>query len=284
MALMCLRLDDVHGGTPAGLLGVLDERVWAGRAVTLGVIPFPARGCLGVDGTLREVPGWPRRSLAADGLLAYLEDRSSRGMAEVAVHGLTHADHRLRGGGAVAELVSPGPERVEWLLRVLRGFRERFGGQTLIPPHNFLDHEVEGLCLAAGFNVLRAVMDHEVARFGLDPGSPGARAEAKRRRPWYPVGPVIVAYQSAAIWADRARRRGISPEALADEVMAVVRPAGAGVVTFHWWDFLDRNGRLDEWFTDFAAGFLSACERLGASGFLTPPALARQRAPVEDLS
>lgn len=79
MAVVCLRLDDVHGGTPVDLLRTLDERVWAGRPVTLGVIPFPARGCLGAAGSLREIPGVSRRSLADERLRAYLEARSSSG-------------------------------------------------------------------------------------------------------------------------------------------------------------------------------------------------------------
>lgn len=278
MALLCLRLDDVHGGTPVGLLRVLDERVWAGRPVTLGVIPFPARGCLGVPGTLRAMRGWPRRSLANGELADYLGARSWSGMAEIAVHGLTHADHRLAGGGTAAELVRPGRNRVDWLLRVLGDFRDRFGGQTLVPPHNFIDAEVEVRFLAAGFHVSRAVMDWEVARLGLDPRSQVDRAEAKRRRPWYWAGRALVVYQSAAVSAAGIRRRRISPEALAAEVMAVAGPAGAGVVTFHWWDFVDGDGRLDECFAALTARFLATCEGLSMSGFLTLPALARELA------
>jgi hypothetical protein len=276
MAFVCLRLDDVHGGTPLGLLRVPEQRVWSGRAVTLAVIPFPARGCLGAQGMGRELPGWPRRSLVSCGLADYLEVLSGQGLAEIGVHGLTHADHRLAGGGAGAELVSPSPARVEWLLRVLGDFRDRFGGQTLVPPHNFLDAGVEKRCAAAGFHVSRAVMDDEVARLGLDPGSPAARAEAKRRRPWYHAGEALVVYQTAAVSADTVSRRMISPEDLAAEVMSLVVTAGVGVVTFHWWDFVNGHGRLSALFADFAAEFLAGCERLGADGFLTLPALARE--------
>jgi hypothetical protein len=281
VAVVCLRLDDVHGGTPVDLLRTLDERVWAGRPVTLGVIPFPARGCLGAAGSLREIPGVSRRSLADERLRAYLEARSSSGAAEVAVHGVTHADHRSAGGPAVAELVAPSAARVAWLLRELDGFRARFGGATLIPPHNFIDAGVEERCLAAGFHVSRAVMSDEVARLGLDPRSAGARAEAKRRRPWYAAGAGLVVYQSAAVWADPVRRRGVSPEAQAVAVMDVVRPAGVGVVTFHWWDFLGRDGRVDEESAGFATGFLAACGRLGAEEFSTVPVLARHLAAHE---
>lgn len=57
MVSVCLRVDDVHGSTPVWLLRLVDERVWAERPLVLGVIPFPARGCLGERATLREVPG-----------------------------------------------------------------------------------------------------------------------------------------------------------------------------------------------------------------------------------
>jgi hypothetical protein len=165
---------------------------------------------------------------------------------------------------------------VAWLLRALEEFRAQFGGATLIPPHNFVDSVVEEQCLAAGFHVSRAVMNDEVARLGLDPRSAGARAEAKRRRPWYSAGTGLVVYQSAAVWADPVRRRGISPEARAVAVMDVARPAGVGVVTFHWWDFLCPDGRVDEEAIGFAAEFLAACGRLGAEDFSTLPLLARR--------
>jgi hypothetical protein len=159
-------------------------------------------------------------------------------------------------------------------MRVLDDFRYRFGGQTLIPPHNFLDARVEERCVAAGFHVSRAITDYEVARLGLDPGSSAARAEAKRRRPWYLAGQALVVYQSAAVSADRVRRQRISPEVLAAEVMSVVGAASVGVVTFHWWDFVNENGYLSEWFAAYAVRFLAGCERLGADGFLTLSALA----------
>ena len=254
------------------LLRALDERVWAGRQVTLGVIPFPARGCLGAEGSLREIGGESRRTLANRALRVYLEERSSSGAAEVAVHGVTHADHR---SPAVAELVAPSERRVAWLLRAPEEFRARFGGATLIPPHNFVDSGVEERCLAAGFHVSRAVMNDEVARLGLDPRSAEARAEAKRRRPWYSAGTGLVVYQSASVWAGPARRRGVSPEARAVAVMGTVRPAGVGVATFHWWDFLCEDGRVDEEAIGFAAEFVAACGRLGAEDFSTVPLLAR---------
>jgi hypothetical protein len=258
---VCLRVDDVHGLTPVWLLRLVDERVWAGRPLVLGVIPFPARGCLGERATLREVPGGSRASLANAELLDYLDGRRVGGLAEIAVHGLTHADHSSPGGRAVAELVSPSAARVEWLMRVLRRWRERFESRTVVPPHNFIDSAVEVRCLEEGFHVCRAVMDHEVAGLGLDPARMADRTEAKRRRPFRRVGSRVVFYQSAAVWAERVRRGGISPQMMAESIMSIVVPAGVGVVTFHWWDFLLPSGAVNEEFVVFTTEWLRACER-----------------------
>jgi hypothetical protein len=262
MVSVCLRVDDVHGSTPVWLLRLVDERVWAGRPVVLGVIPFPARGCLGERATLREVPGGSRASLANAALRDYLDGRRFGGLAEIAVHGLTHADHPSPAGPVVAELVSPSSARVEWLMRALWRWRERCDSRTVVPPHNFIDSAVEARCLDEGFHVCRAVMDHEVAALGLDPQRMADRAEAKRRRPFRRAGSSVVLYQSTAVWAERVRRDGISPQVMAESIMSIAGPAGVGVVTFHWWDFLRPNGAVNEEFVAFTTDLLRACDRL----------------------
>ncbi|MGH3825562.1 MAG: hypothetical protein ACRDQX_00075 [Pseudonocardiaceae bacterium] len=282
MVMVCLRVDDVHGQTPVWLLREVDERVSAGRPVVLGVIPFPARGCLGERAGragLRESPSGSRASLANSELLEYVDNRQAGGLAEIAVHGLTHANHRSPAGPAVAELVAPSAARVEWLMATLRRWRERFGSQTLVPPHNFIDSAVAARCLGEGFHVCRAVMDDEVAALGLDPRRMADRAEAKRRRPYRVVGSSVVVYQTAAVWADRARK--VSARSMAESIMAVAGPAGVGVVTFHWWDFLRPGGPVNEEFVRFAQDVLRACEDLVGVDYLTISQLAdRVRAPV----
>ncbi|MGB6163310.1 MAG: hypothetical protein WCF33_21335 [Pseudonocardiaceae bacterium] len=274
MVSVCLRVDDVHGFTPVWLLRQLDERVWTDRPVVLGTIPFPSRGCLGERATLRETPGGSRASLANAALLDYLDERRFCGLAEIAVHGLTHADHPSPAGPAVAELMSPSAARVEWLMRALRRWRERCDSRTVIPPHNFIDSTVEAGCLGEGFHVCRAVMDHEVAALGLDPARMADRAEAKRRRPFHRAGFSVVFYQSAAVWAQRARQGGISPQVMAESIMSVVVPARVGVVTFHWWDFLLPSGAVNEEFVVFTIDLLRACERLAVVEYLTISQLA----------
>lgn len=274
MVAVCLRVDDVHGQTPVWLLGDVDERVWAGRPVVLGTIPFPARGCLGERAALRETSGGSRASLANSALLDYLDDRRAGGMAEIAVHGLTHADHRSPAGPAVAELVAPSSARVGWLMATLGRWRERFDSQTLVPPHNFIDSTVAARCLDEGFHVCRALMDDDVAALGLDPRGMADRAEAKRRRPFRVVGSGVVIYQSAAVWADRVGRGTASPQSMAELIMSVAGPAGVAVVTFHWWDFLRPNGSVNEEFVEFTTDVLRACERREAVEYLTISQLA----------
>ncbi|MGH3865296.1 MAG: hypothetical protein ACRDQ4_03995 [Pseudonocardiaceae bacterium] len=286
MVVVCLRVDDVYGQTPVWLLREVDERVWAGRPVVLGVVPFPARGCLGERAGLRESSGQSRAgqsraSLANSALLGYLDDRRGGGLAEVAVHGLTHANHRSPAGPTVAELVAPSAARVEWLLVTLRRWRERFGSRTLVPPHNVIDSTVAARCLGEGFHVCRAVMDDEVAALGLDPRRMADRAEAKRRRPYRVVGSGVVVYQSAAVWADPVGGGEGSARSVAESIMAVVGPAGVGVVTFHWWDVLRSGGGVNEEFVRFARDVLRACEDLMGVEYLTISQLAdRVRAPV----
>ncbi|MGH3806140.1 MAG: hypothetical protein ACRDRU_05800 [Pseudonocardiaceae bacterium] len=281
MVAVCLRVDDVYGQTPVWLLREVDERVWAGRHVVLGTIPFPARGCLGERAGLRESSGQSRASLANSALLGYLDDRRAGGLAEIAVHGLTHANHRSPAGPVVAELVAPSVARVEWLMATLRRWRERFGSQTLVPPHNFIDSTVAARCLGEGFHVCRAVMDDEVAALGLDLRRMADRAEAKRRRPYKVVGSGVVVYQSAAVWADRVGKGKVSARSMAESIMAVVGPAGVGVVTFHWWNFLRPGSGVNEEFVRFTQDVLRACEDLVGVEYLTISQLAdRVRAPV----
>ncbi len=267
MATICLRLDDIHGGTPLHLLTLLDQRVWRNRPVVLGVIPFPAHRCLGDPATRRETQRFHRHSLADPDLRRYLHRQTSLGMAEVALHGLTHADHPTANGPATAELIAPSPGRVKMLLDVLHTFRSEFGTSTLIPPHNFIDEAVAAQCATEGFHLSRALMNDEVAALGLDPSSPEDRAEAKRRRPCYTAGSALVIYQTAAIAAKNTRQA--TPCEVAASVMDIIGPAGKGAVTFHWWDFLHDGGEINEAFTAFAAKFLDACERLGANEYST---------------
>jgi hypothetical protein len=274
MATVCLRLDDVHAGTPIHLLRALDERLWTGRPVILGVVPFPAQGCLGPVATQRESGARYRRTLSDETLRTYLETQCHNGNAEIAVHGLTHADHATNVGPAVAELIAPSGRRADMLIDVLRRFREDFGTTTLIPPHNFIDPVLAERCADDGFSVSRALMDDEVAAFGLDPHSPDDRAEAKRRRPYYITRNGLVAYQSAAVSAESVRQVNTTPQALSSSTMDIVRPAGMGVITFHWWDFLRDGGAINEPFLRFASQFLQECEDLGADDFGTLTTLA----------
>ncbi|WP_035803597.1 polysaccharide deacetylase family protein [Kitasatospora mediocidica] len=273
MVTLCLRLDDVHGRTPLTVLRALDDRVWAGRPVVLGTIPFPAHGCLGPAASLREITGG-RSTAARQALLDYLDDRRAQERAEIALHGLTHADHRSPAGPAVAELVAPSPTRVARLTDCLHSWRARFGTRTLIPPHNHLDPALREHCLAQGFHVSRAVSDGEVAALGLDPARADHRAEAKRRRPLRVVGGALDVYQTTGVSYQRVRRHGPCAEELADAVMAIAAPAGVGVLTFHWWDFLQADGTWCEDFAHFTTRLLRRCEELGPVEFSTVAGLA----------
>ncbi|CUU60604.1 hypothetical protein Ga0074812_14321 [Parafrankia irregularis] len=273
MVTLCIRLDDIHSGTPPHLLTLLDRDVWRGRPIVLGVVPFPASGCLGEAATRREACGHPRRSLADRGLRTYFDQQLSLGKADIAVHGLTHADHPTAHGPGTPELVAPSRRRVDLLLQVLRAFRDDLGTSTLIPPHNFIDETVAARCTTAGFHLSRALMNHEVQALGLDPDQPEDRAEAKRRRPCYTAGSATVIYQTTSVSPRNMRQN--TPREIAAFVMNIAKPAGMGVITFHWWDFLHDNGTINEAFATFASHFLDACQHLGADSFTSIADLAR---------
>jgi hypothetical protein len=61
---------------------------------------------------------------------------------------------------------------------------------------------------------------------------------------------------------------------MAELIMNVVVPAGVGVVTFHWWDFLRPGGAVNEEFVVFTTELLRACERGDAVEYLTISQLA----------
>ncbi|MBP0451130.1 MULTISPECIES: hypothetical protein [unclassified Kitasatospora] len=273
MVTLCLRLDDVHGRTPLTALRALDDRVWAGRPVVLGTIPFPALGCLGPVASPREVAA-ARSTATHPGLLDYLDGRRAEGLAEVALHGLTHADHRSPAGPAVAELVAPSAGRVTRLTDCLHGWRSRFGTRTLIPPHNYIDPGLREQCLAEGFHVSRAVTDAEVSALGLDPDRPDHRAEAKRRRPYRLVGTALDVYQTTGVSYERVRRAGPPAEELAESVMAIAAPTGIGVITFHWWDFVRADASWCEEFAQYTTRLLRRCEALAPVEFSTVADLA----------
>ncbi|MFE1930700.1 DUF2334 domain-containing protein [Streptomyces sp. NPDC059474] len=270
---MCLRLDDVHGLTPLKVLRELDAQVWAGRPVVLGTIPFPARGCLGPVAALRETHGH-RSTLRNSELVDYLDERRARGAAEVALHGLTHADHRSPAGPAAAELVFPSSERSDRLMTCLKTWRARFGTRTLVAPHNYIAPELTDRLLAGGYNVSRAVTRREVTALGLDPAAADARGEAKRRRPFRLVGDAVDLYQTAGIDHGRVQRSGLKAELLAASVMEIAAPAGVGVLTFHWWDFLTPEGAWRRDFATFVADVFRHCESLAPVRYTTVAGLA----------
>lgn len=258
---LVLRLDDVHARTPVWLLRGLDSDVWAGRPVVLGVIPYPAPGCLGAVASAREVPGGCDTT-AMGGVVSYVDERRGCGLGEVGVHGLTHASQGRGSSRVTAELVAASAACEQRLMGTLRRFEKRFGSRTLIPPHNYIASGLRQRVLAAGFHVCRAITDEEVRQLGIDSAGPAARAEAKRRRAFGVVGASVDLYQTAGVSYERLRRDHVGPEQLAESVMGIAAVTGVGVLTFHWWDFLTDGGQVRAEVVEFTRRLLACCERL----------------------
>lgn len=247
MPQICIRLDDVHGRTPLAVLRRLDTELWPGIPVTMAVIPYPAYGCLGPAATPHE-QGVGRSTLGSSAHGEYLVERAEQG-TEIAVHGLTHADHRHPRGRSASELVAVSPQRVSRLGQVIQRWRGEFGTTVLVPPHNYVDAELSQRLANSGVTVCRAITDTEVASLGLNPQQPGDRLTAKRLISYRTSPHAIEIFQTLALSPSTPGLRD-RPEAIADTLLDVAHNAGVAVATLHWWDF---TGARAEDFTARAA-------------------------------
>lgn len=246
MAAICIRLDDVHGRTPLSLLRELDTTVWAAAPITLAVVPFPAYGCLGPTASARECDGG-RATLASAAHLDYLHESVARG-CDIAVHGLTHADHRRPGAGAAAELVAASAHRLGRLEKVLQDWQRRFGTSVLVPPHNYIDACLSEHMVQRGISVCRAITDREVAEHGFDPQLPDSRWLAKKVCSYQRIAEGIELFQTLSI-SPTTMASNRHPASVAETILEVASSAGVAVATFHWWDFA---GPAAGPFTDYA--------------------------------
>ncbi|MGV9836528.1 DUF2334 domain-containing protein [Nocardia niigatensis] len=241
MGPVAIRLDDIHAGMPLAVLRMLDREVWRGRPVTLGVIPYPARYCLGPDASRHESLG--SRSSASDPTLVAYLDMAVRNGGEAALHGLTHADHKSADGPAVPELLEVSAGREELLKRTLDAWRDRFATKVLIPPHNVIDHGLASRITRRGYLISRSIRDDEVARLGFDPHADGARAAAKRQ-PREAICALAETFQTIGLSRRYILRNHKTPADTARELVHAAKSAGNATVTFHWWDFASPSDSL----------------------------------------
>lgn len=234
MGAVAIRLDDVHARTPLPLLKMLDQAVWRGKPVTLGIIAYPAGHCLGPDASRCEAPG--RRSSASDPDLAAYLDAAISGGSEVALHGLTHADHKSLAGPAVPELVEASARRERLLHRALDAWHDKFATRVLIPPHNAITPSLASQIARRGFLVSRSITDAEVAAPGLDPQAAESRTIAKRL-PWRMTGGGADYFQTIGLSRRYVTRSRRPPSEVAMDLVQAAEQAGNATVTFHWWDF-----------------------------------------------
>jgi Uncharacterized protein conserved in bacteria (DUF2334) len=240
MPAAAIRLDDVHGRTPIELLERMDTELWRGRPVTLATIPYPAPLSLGPAGTQAETPGG-RSTMANLRLVRHLDAAIRRG-CEVALHGLTHADHKSPAGPAVPELVATHPGHDRLLCRTLEGWRERFGTSVLVPPHNAIGPELAASCVESGFVISRSITDTEVAALGFQPTDPQGRAKAKLIPPSRRSLGTSEFFQTIGLSHKYVLRSGMTPAATASILARTAAEAGNATVTFHWWDFAAGDG------------------------------------------
>jgi hypothetical protein len=253
---VAIRLDDIHARTPLAALESFNRHLWRGKPLTNAVIPYPARLSLGPAASKAEIPG-PRSTITDSPLTDHLDAGIRRG-SDVALHGLTHADHKTPQGPAVPELVAVAPGRDALLHRALDTWRHRFATTVLVPPHNAVHPELAARCTARGYAISRSLTDPEVAALGFDPSDPEARTQAKRMRTERKESCGIEVFQTIGLSRRFLRTCGKSPSEIATELALTAREAGIATVTFHWWDFVRADQTTDTAMQSYAAEALDA--------------------------
>lgn len=244
MGAVAIRLDDIHGRTPVELLHCLARELWRGKPVTYAAIPYAAPLSLGPTATTAERPG--PRSARRDGPVLELLHAVRREGSDIALHGLTHADHKSAAGPAVPELVAIRPRRAEALISALDTWRDEFGTRVLVPPHNAIDLDFAQSLVARGYVVSRSITDGEVAELGLDT-TPDGRAASKLIPPNGRPSSRSQYFQTISVsrrYIDTSKR---TPTETAGTLLRAASEAGNATLTLHWWDFVPRSGSGHVW-------------------------------------
>jgi hypothetical protein len=244
MGAVAIRLDDIHGRTPVDLLHCLAGELWRGKPVTYAAIPYAAPLCLGPTATTAERPG--PRSTRRDGPIVELLRAVRREGSDIALHGLTHADHKSAAGPAVPELVAIRPRHATALVSTLETWRGEFGTRVLVPPHNAIDLDLAQSLVEHGYVISRSITDAEVAELGLDT-TPEGRAAAKLVPPEGRPASRSQYFQTISVsqrYVDTSKR---TPEDTAKILLRAAGEAGNATLTLHWWDFVLRAEKGYVW-------------------------------------
>jgi hypothetical protein len=238
----CIRVDDICHATETGLLKELERRVWRGRPVTHALVPRAV-----LSGFRRPLPirMWPLEEVDFRQnrvLAAYLDAAVLAGRAEVAVHGLTHADVLVDGMRYAEFEVEPAPGQVEALCSCLVELKSDLEACVFVPPHNAAHPSVTRTCLEGGFHVCRSLTESEVAAICAQAGLPPDRDFAKQQCGFRSHGLAVELFQTLLLSQRRVRRDAIAPKRLVERFVSVVRSTGIGILTVHWWDFVVGDG------------------------------------------
>jgi hypothetical protein len=263
---ICLRDDDVCRHTSVALLERLRAEVWQDRPITEAVIPrvgsavYDRRNPFGGDGVHeRDV-----RENAE--LLGHLRREVAAGLAEVAVHGVTHLDHPVA-GRFLAEFEVAIDAHIDRLVGECQALRRELGASFFVPPHNAAHPDVAAACLEAGFDVCRSMSAAEVRELtGSD-----RRDEAKRIQPYRFSGSSLEIFQTLLLSKERIVRNGWPAARVARDVVSIAEHTGMAAITLHWWDFTtDGANAWDPSYARWMQDFLAAVETQVADAGRTP--------------
>lgn len=244
MGAVAIRLDDIHGRTPLDLLRNLDLELWRGKPVTYAVIPYPAPLCLGPTATAVEQPA-ARSTIQRTELIRLLHVAKHEG-SDIALHGLTHADHKSAAGPAVPELVAIRPPHAEALARTLEKWLDEFDTRVLVPPHNAIDADLARTLVNSGNLISTSITEAEVAALGFDT-TPTGRSMAKLVRPDHRPHSKSQFFQTVSVSERYIRTSRRSPQETASIILHTAREAGNATLTLHWWDFTPRESSSPTW-------------------------------------
>ena len=252
-----IRDDDICYATPVWAMEYLRESVWADRAVSLSAVPYGRPS--DITSSLSVFAGSEARYVWDNQALEnYLSRMYQADAIGLAMHGWTHLSKK---GERTVHEFSIADERL--LQQVLKGF-EWFdwmvGYRVFVPPHNEIHTEAEKYLLAQNINLCRSLRDSEVQALSLQMGENVSRADAKRMLNVMPRRLPFTIFQTLILNKRKLAVAKVKAVDLSATLIAASALHGFCVVTLHWWDFFNADGKADLDFVSFVSEFFRSVE------------------------
>ncbi|MFJ2466760.1 hypothetical protein [Pseudomonas sp. NPDC087615] len=254
---LLIRDDDICHATPIWMLELLRDQIWRYRPVNLSVIPYTQPGMF-----LKAPMAWtdakPEFAWNNPALTDHLASLRRADLLGLSMHGWTHHSPRLE--GEAHEFSGVNEHLLERVVAGFEWFDSTVGYRMFVPPHNEIHAQAEQYFLERQVSVCRSLRDEEVSSLAASQASPVSRTDAKRILSRVPDKWPLTLYQSLIINKEKLRAGTSSACDLCTEVIASSSEHGLAVVTFHWWDFFQQDGKPDLLFIRFIQQFFTILE------------------------